>query len=127
MPEFVNPFSGVVPRKLSRSELIRALRLNIAAEHEAVHLYEAHADATDIALAAQVLREVAREEKVHIGEFSRLLSILEPDNVATLAEGAAEVDEMAAGAGLPSPSAGNGQEQPAVVERPIRTVGDLRG
>ena len=36
MPEFVNPFSGVVPRKMTKGELIRAIRLNIAAEHEAV-------------------------------------------------------------------------------------------
>ena len=35
MPEFVNPFSGVVPgRKLTMQELIRGIRLNIAAEQE---------------------------------------------------------------------------------------------
>ena len=34
MPDFVNPFSGKIPdRKLTLSELIRALRLNLAAEH----------------------------------------------------------------------------------------------
>jgi len=44
MPEFVNPFSGMAPdRKMTNAELIRALRLNIAAEEEAIHLYEAHA------------------------------------------------------------------------------------
>ena len=48
MTEFVNPFSGKVPdRKLNSEELIRALRLDLAAEHEAVHLYMAHAEATD--------------------------------------------------------------------------------
>ena len=32
MPEFVNPFTGVVPgRKMTDSELVRALRLNLAA------------------------------------------------------------------------------------------------
>ncbi len=41
MPEFVNPFSGVVPdRKMTKQELIRAIRLNLAAEHEAIHLYD---------------------------------------------------------------------------------------
>jgi len=41
MPEFTNPFSGVVPgRKLTDAELARALRLNLSAEEEAVHLYE---------------------------------------------------------------------------------------
>ena len=48
MPEFVNPFSGKVPeRMLTIQELVRALRLDLAAEHEAVHTYLAHADATD--------------------------------------------------------------------------------
>ena len=77
MPEFVNPFSGVVPgRKLTMQELIRGIRLNIAAEHEAVHLYMAHAEATDHALAKKVLIDIANEERVHVGEFERLLEIL---------------------------------------------------
>ncbi|MGD2174981.1 MAG: ferritin family protein [Candidatus Brocadiaceae bacterium] len=96
MPEFVNPFSGTVPdRKLSKEELIRAIRLNIAAEHEAVHLYEAHADATDHPLAQEVLHDIANEEREHIGEFQRLLSILAPDEDGFIAHGKAEVDEMA--------------------------------
>ncbi len=48
MPEFVNPFSGKIPeRQLTSEELIRAIRLDLAAEHEAVHACMAHADATD--------------------------------------------------------------------------------
>lgn len=97
MPEFVNPFSGVVPdRKLSKSELIRALRLNLAAEEEAIHLYRAHADATDNELARKVLNDVADEEREHVGEFQRLLNILLDDEEELLAGGAEEVDEMAA-------------------------------
>ena len=38
MPEFLNPFTGVVPeRKMTKEELVRALRQDLAAEHEAVH------------------------------------------------------------------------------------------
>jgi len=96
MPEFVHPFTGMTPeRKLTLAELIRALRLNLAAEHEAVHLYMAHADATDNELAAAVLRDSADEECVHAGEFQRLISILAPEEAEFLAEGAAEVDEIA--------------------------------
>lgn len=95
MPEFVNPFSGKVPdRKLSLSELIRAIRLNIAAEHEAVHLYMAHADATDHPLAKKVLIDIANEERVHIGEFTKLLEILTKDEAQYMSEGAKEVEEM---------------------------------
>ena len=97
MPEFLNPFSGKVPdRKLTTEELIRAIRLDLAAEHEAVHLYMAHADATDHPLAKEILIDIANEERVHAGEFSRLLQILTGDEDAFLAEGAEEVDEMAA-------------------------------
>jgi rubrerythrin len=96
MPEFSNPFSGMVPdRKLTTEELIRAIRLNIAAEHEAIHLYMAHADATDHPLAKKVLIDIANEERVHAGEFGRLLSILTGDEDKFLAEGAGEVDELA--------------------------------
>ncbi len=96
MPEFVNPFSGMVPdRKMTKAELVRALRLNLAAEEEAVHLYESHADATDNELAKKVLHDIADEERVHAGEFQRLINILLEDEAKLLAEGAAEVDEIA--------------------------------
>jgi len=101
MPEFVNPFSGKVPdRKLSHEELIRAIRLNLAAEHEAVHLYMAHAEATDHPLAQKVLIDIANEERVHAGEFERLLQLLTGDEDRWLAEGRQEVDEMAAELGM---------------------------
>ncbi len=97
MPEFVNPFSGKVPdRKLTKEELIRAIRLNVAAEHEAIHLYMAHADATDDPLAKKVLIDIANEEREHVGEFNRLLEILTGDEADWVAEGREEVDEMAA-------------------------------
>jgi rubrerythrin len=96
MPEFVNPFSGTVPdRKLTTGELIRAIRLNIAAEHEAIHLYMAHAEATDHPLASKVLIDIANEEREHVGEFERLLQILTGDEDEWLAHGRTEVDEMA--------------------------------
>jgi rubrerythrin len=98
MPEFVNPFPGKVPdRKLTKEELIRALRLDLAAEHEAVHAYMAHADATDDLLAKKVLIDIADEERVHAGEFGRLIGILTGDEDTFLAQGAGEVDAMAAG------------------------------
>jgi rubrerythrin len=97
MPEFVNPFSGKVPeKKLTQEELIRAIRLDLAAEHEAVHAYLAHADATDNPLAKAVLIDIANEERVHAGEFSRLLSILTGDEDEYMKKGAAEVDAVVA-------------------------------
>jgi rubrerythrin len=118
MPEFVNPFSGKVPeRKLTLEELIRAIRLDLAAEQEAVHLYMAHADATDHPLAKKVLIDIANEERVHAGEFERLLEILTGDEAKWLAEGKAEVDAMAAELAGSSP-AKDEEEKP--------TIGSLR-
>lgn len=96
MPEFVNPFSGVVPdRKMTPQELIRAIRLDLAAEQEAIHEYMAHADATDNPLARAVLMDIANEERVHAGEFARLLSILTGDEDSFHKDGADEVNAMA--------------------------------
>ncbi|MEJ2648284.1 MAG: ferritin family protein [Sedimentisphaerales bacterium] len=96
MPEFINPFTGMTPaRKLTDSELARALRLDLSAEEEAVHIYQAHADATDNDLAKAVLLDIADEERVHVGEFQRLINILLKDEESFLAEGAGEVNEMA--------------------------------
>jgi len=124
MPEFVNPFSGTVPdRKLTKAELIRAIRLNLAAEHEAVHLYLAHADATDDPLAKAVLTEIANEERVHAGEFGRLLDILTGDEAQMLAEGKAEVDglveELGAGG---EPAAG----EPSEASANVPTIGSMK-
>ena len=126
MPEFANPFSGRVPdRKLYIGELARAIRLDIAAEEEAIHLYEAQADATDNPLAAAVLRDVAREERVHVGEFQHLLNMLLEDEAATLAEGAEEVDQLAASSGV-SVSAGNGTVAQPPAAHSVVTIGSLR-
>ena len=100
------------------------LRLNLSAEEEAVHLYLAHADATDNELAKKVLIDVANEERVHKGEFQRLISILSREEDGFLAQGADEVNELTAGA-EPAQTA---QLKPKPVEenRTIPTIGDLR-
>ena len=96
MSEFINPFSGVIPdRKLTERELARAIRLTLAAEQEAVHLYEALVDATDNPLAAKVLQDIADEERVHAGEFQELLRLLLSDEQQLLEKGAEEVRELA--------------------------------
>jgi rubrerythrin len=59
----------------------------------------AHSEATDHPLAKKVLIDIANEERVHAGEFARLLNILTGNEDELLAEGAREVDEMAAEGG----------------------------
>jgi rubrerythrin len=94
MPEFCSPFSGLAKdRKLTEAELIRAIRFMIAAEYEAVQLYMQLAESTDNELAIEVLTDIADEERVHAGEFLRLLRELAPDEEKFYDEGAKEVEE----------------------------------
>ncbi|MDD2463305.1 MAG: ferritin family protein [Desulfobulbus sp.] len=94
MPEFGSPFSGLANgKKLTDAELVRAIRFMVAAEYEAIQLYMQLAESTDNALAITVLKDIADEERVHAGEFLRLLHELEPEEAKFYAEGAEEVEE----------------------------------
>lgn len=95
MPEFANPFAGMnAPRKLTKDELVRAIRFDIAAEYEAVQLYRQLADSTDDKVAKAVLQDIAEEEVVHAGEFLRLLKHLQPEEEASYQKGYKEVEDM---------------------------------
>jgi rubrerythrin len=95
MPEFGNPFSGLAKEcKLTDAELIRSIRFMVSAEYEAIQLYMQLAESTDNQLAADVLRDIADEERVHAGEFLRLLHELAPDEKRLYDKGAEEVQEM---------------------------------
>jgi rubrerythrin len=95
MPGFGTALSGLAPgRKLTKEELIRTVRYMIAAEYEAVQIYMQVADSIDDELARQVLKEVSDEERIHAGEFLRLLRQLAPDEEKMYALGYAEVEEI---------------------------------
>jgi rubrerythrin len=95
MPDFGSPFSGLAnDKKLTKEELIRAIRFLIAAEYEAVQMYTQLAESIDDKLAITVLKDIADEEIVHAGEFLRLLKELTPDEEKYYVEGAGEVEEV---------------------------------
>jgi rubrerythrin len=94
MPDFGTAFSGLANnRKLTDEELIRAIRLMISSEYEAIQMYMQLAESTDNKLAIRVLSEIADEERVHAGEFLRLLKELSKDEEKFYDEGAEEVEE----------------------------------
>ena len=96
MPQFGSPFSELAnPRKLSPAELVRAIRFMVAAEYEATQMYIQLAESTDNPLAAAVLKDIADEERVHAGEFLRLLYELAPDEKDLYARGTGEVEAIA--------------------------------
>ncbi len=93
MPTFGSPFSVLAKdSKLTDAELIRAIRFMVAAEYEATQLYMQLAESTDNNLAIEVLKDIADEELVHVGEFLRLLYELSPDEEKLYAKGAKEVE-----------------------------------
>ena len=101
MPEFGSPFSGMkAERKLSKAELIRGIRFMVSAEYEAVQLYMQLAESIEDELAKEVLIDIADEERVHAGEFLRVLKHLAPDEEKFYKEGEEEVEEIIEKRGL---------------------------
>ena len=95
MPEFGKPFSSLAnDRKLTDEELIRSIRFMVAAEYEAIQLNMELAESTDNELAKEVLVDIADEERIHAGEFLRLLNELDPDEQKFYNDGAKEVEEL---------------------------------
>lgn len=79
MPEFSNPCEcGNCTKDFSKEGIIRAIRFNIAAEYEAIQLYEQIAESTNDKKVKKVLYEVIEDEKTHAGCFLELLKMLSP-------------------------------------------------
>jgi rubrerythrin len=89
-----NPIEIPSGKKLSREELIQAVRLSIIAELDAINLYIQLSSATDDPLARKVFEDIAREEKTHVGEFLTLLEKLDLEQVKELEKGKKEVKEL---------------------------------
>jgi len=95
MPEFGSPFSGLAKdRKLTEAELIREIRFMVSAEYEAIQLYVQLAESTDNKIAIEVLMDITEEERVHAGEFLRLLLELAPDESKFYNKGTKEVEKI---------------------------------
>ena len=69
------------------------LRLAMIAELDAVSLYEQLAAATDNEAIRDVLLDVAKEEKTHMGEFQTLLLREDKEQFEELRKGKEEVEE----------------------------------
>lgn len=94
MANFANPYQGNSNKMMTKEELAQALRIDIAAELEAIFLYEAHAMTTDDKIVKKVLKDIANEEREHIGELLALVRYLDPKVADALVEGQGEVKEM---------------------------------
>jgi len=92
--DFSNPFGTMVPRKMNAAELARAIMQDIAAELDAVALYQAHIDATDDERAKKVLAHIRDDEKEHTAELLAFLELLDPRQAEYLKKGKKEIAEL---------------------------------
>ncbi len=95
MPEFSTPFSTKKSdRKLTKEELIRAIRFSIASEYEAIQLYEEIQESIDDEKSKKLLEEIAEDEKIHVGNFLYLLKQLDPEESELYGEGVEEAEKI---------------------------------
>lgn len=69
------------------------LRAGLIAELDAINLYEQLAALTDDDIIKEVILDIAREEKTHVGEFQTLLLREDNEQVEELENGKKEVEE----------------------------------
>jgi rubrerythrin len=80
--------------KVSKENIDKeVLRTGIIAELDAINLYEQMAAATDNKDIRDILLDIAKEEKTHVGEFQTLLLRLDKQQVEELEAGREEVEE----------------------------------
>ena len=80
---------------LKKEEIDReVLRVGIIAELDAINLYEQLAAAAENKHIKEILLDIAKEEKTHMGEFQAMLLKLDKQQEKELEEGRKEVEEL---------------------------------
>jgi rubrerythrin len=69
------------------------LRVGMIAELDAINLYEQLAQATENKEIKNILLDIAKEEKTHVGEFQALLLKIDKEQASELEKGKKEVEE----------------------------------
>ncbi len=80
-------------KKLGPVEMLRAIKLAIASEFEAIQIYQQIMESTEDKRIIGVLSEITDDEKKHAGGLFHLLEILSPSDAEKYADGAAETVE----------------------------------
>ncbi|MFA7662901.1 MAG: ferritin family protein [Patescibacteria group bacterium] len=88
LPEVPAPHAAVAVDGEPTASVI--LRQAITAELDAVNLYEQMAASTGIKSLQELLLRIAKEEKVHVGEFTALLEKIDKEHTESVEEGKAE-------------------------------------
>jgi len=81
--------------KIKKEDLDKEiLRVGILAELDAINLYEQMAAMTENENIKEILLDIAKEEKTHVGEFQALLLKKDKEQEKELVEGKKEVEEL---------------------------------
>jgi rubrerythrin len=76
---FTEPFQGTGPgRPLNQEDTLNVLRLDAAAELDAINLYQAHIDSISDPELKKVIAGIRDDEKEHLAEFLAALKHLDP-------------------------------------------------
>jgi len=73
---------------------LEILRAAVIAELDAISMYEQMAATSTNPAVKEVLLDIAREEKTHMGEFTTLLLRLDSEQAEELKNGQKEVEEL---------------------------------
>lgn len=77
-----------------RDRDMQLLRLATIAEYDAANLYEMMARLSSIPELAELFRDIAKEEKVHVGEFEFALKQIDPDQEESDEKGEDEAEDI---------------------------------
>jgi rubrerythrin len=91
--DFTDPFTGTERKRLTAAELAQAIRIDMAAELDAINLYQAHLESTDNPVAQAIIGHILAEEKDHLQEFAQLLYVLDPQQAEAVEHARAELAE----------------------------------
>ena len=89
-----NPLELLKGSSLSGDAVAQAIRLAIIGELDAINLYLQLAEVISDERIRGVLKEIAEEEKVHVGELLEVLKLVDEEQVKALARGREEVKEL---------------------------------
>ena len=94
MPDFNSIQNVYTPtKKLTTVEILRAIKFSIAAEFEAIQLYQQIMENTNNKSVIKALSEITEDEKKHAGGLCKLLEILSPEDNKIYQAGAEEILE----------------------------------
>jgi len=96
-----NPLDYSRGKKLTREELIEAIRYSIIAELDAINLYLQFARAIEDEKYRKVFEDIAKEEKTHVGEFIALLKLFDREQAEELKRGRKEIIELTGARDVP--------------------------